>query len=208
MGGHAKGGPIGDLDGRAGQVQGHDRNVRGQRGGQQDRHLVVLPGVQVDDVPFGEELGHPGLEDAEVGPAVLGGLGSRVAGDPEHLADADLRVLGELAEQAHRAVLQVREGAIGRAGRPEAVEVGEGLVGEIDRGDADGHAGVRELGDLLRQERSARVRVALVPAPAGQVLPVLGEAGDVGRFGEVGRAGDEQRAAVFGLGGGVDPRAP
>ena len=38
----------------------------------------------------------------------------------------------------------------------------------------------------VRQDRAVRVRVALVPAPAGHVAEVLAEAGDVGRLGEVG----------------------
>ena len=187
---------VGDGHRRPRQVQGHDGHVRGQRGAQHDGHLVVLPGVQVDDGALGEELRDAGLEDAEVGARVLGRLRPRVAGDPEDLAQPQLGVLGHLAEEAQRAVLQVRERGVGRAGAPEAVEGLARVRREADRGHAGQDAGVGHLRDLLRQDRAARVGVALVPAPAGQVPEVLGEAGHVGGFGEVRRAGDDERAPV------------
>ena len=123
-------------------------------------------------------------------------------------AQAQVAVLGHLAEQAHRSVLEVRERAVGRAGTPVAIEVRARVLGEVDRGHAREDAGVGELGDLLRQQCTAGVLVALVPAEAGHLAPVGGEAGDVGGVGQVGRAGDEQRPAVLGLGIGVDVRAP
>ena len=100
VGGHAQGLPVGDLDGRPGQVQGDDRRRLAQRRAQHHRHLVVLPGMQVDDVALGEQLGDARREDAEVGAGVLGGLRARVAGDPEHLAQLELAVLGHLADTA------------------------------------------------------------------------------------------------------------
>ena len=80
-------------------------------------------GCRLMIVPVGEELRHAGREDAEVRAAVLGRLRAGVAGDPDHLADLQLAVLRQLAEEAHRAVLQVGEGAVGRARAPEAVEL-------------------------------------------------------------------------------------
>ncbi len=156
----------------------------------------------------GEELRHARREDAEVRAAVLGRLGARVAGDPDHLADLELGVLGQLAEQAHGSVLEVAERPIRRARRPEAVERPERIVGEVHGRDADAHAGIGELGDLLRQQRAAWVRVAVVPAPARRAVEVLREPGDIRRLGEVRRAGDDERAAVLPLRERVDPRTP
>ncbi len=180
-----------------------------QRGGQHHRHLVVLPRVQVDDVALREELGDAGLVDAEVGAAVLGRLGAGVAGDPDHLADLQLAVLGELAEEAHRAVLQVAERAVGGAGRPEAVERGHRVIGQVDGGDAHADAGVGELGDLLRQQRAAQVRVAVVPAPAGQLLrsPWRSRRCWSTRPGPREQAMNSGRS-YSGAGGGVHPGAP
>ena len=58
-------------------------------------------------------------------------------------------------------------------------------IADPDVLDPAGDAGVREFGDLLREERAARVRVPLVPAPALHALEFLHEAGDVRRLGEV-----------------------
>src|ERR1035437_2403499 len=131
-----------------------------------------------------------------------------MTGYPEHLAQLQFAVLSKLREQAHRAVLQVRERGVGRARTPEAVEVLHWVCGEIHGGEAAHDAGIGEFGDLLRQQAAARVLVALVPAPALLALEILGEAGDAGRVGQVGRAGDEDRAAVVLLRIGIDPRAP
>src|SRR5260370_3609471 len=90
--------------------------------------------------------------------------------DPEHLADLELAILRELAEEAHLAVLQIGERPVRRARAPEAVEVGERVGGEVDRRDRARDAGVRELRDLLREQRAGRVRVPLVPAPALDAL--------------------------------------
>ena len=123
VGRHAQRRAVGQLDRRSRQVQRHDRHVRGQRRGEHHGHLVVLPRVQVDHVALREELRDVRGEDAEVGTRVFGRLGAGVAGDPQHLAELQLAVLRELAEQAHRSVLEVRERAVGGARAPEAVEL-------------------------------------------------------------------------------------
>ena len=66
-------------------------------------------------------------------------------------------VLRELAEQAHRPVLEIRERAVSRARAPEAVEVVERVGGHVDRGQADDQPGVAELRDLRRQHRAVEV---------------------------------------------------
>ena len=136
-------------------------------------HLVVLPRVQVDDVPDGEQLGDADGEDAEVGAGVLGRLRAGVARDPQHLADLELAVLGELAEQPHRPVLEVGERAVGGARAPEPVEPLERVLGQVDRGQPGDQPGVGELGDLGRQQGAGRVArsARTSPCPASRRSP-------------------------------------
>ena len=208
MGVHSQRFPIGNRDLRPCQVQRDDRRLLLQRGRQHDRDLVVLPRMQVDDMSVGEQLGHSGGEDPEVRPRVLGGLGSGVPGDPDDLAHSQVAVLGQLAEEAHRTVLQVRKRAVGRAGGPEAAELLHRIGSQVDRGDAYRDPGIAELGDLLGQQRPAWVGISVVPAPALDAVESLGESADVRGIGKVGRAGDEQRPAILRAGESVDPGAP
>jgi hypothetical protein len=60
-------GAVGDLDRGPRQVQGNDGGVGLQGGCQAGSDFVVLPRVQIDDLSHGEQLGHGGGEDAEVG---------------------------------------------------------------------------------------------------------------------------------------------
>jgi len=99
--------------------------------------------------PAGNSWVTPGLNTPKWVREVLGRLRTRVAGYVDQLADLQLGVLGELAEQSQRSVLQVRERAVGAACAPEAVKSLEGIVGEVHAGHPGKDAGVRELGDLL-----------------------------------------------------------
>ncbi len=63
---HAQRLAVGQLDRRPRQVQCNERHVRRQGRAENDRHLVVFPRMEIDHVPFREELRHGGLEDAEV----------------------------------------------------------------------------------------------------------------------------------------------
>ena len=67
------------------------------------------------------------------------------------------------------------------------VEVIFGVLGEVDRRDANHQAGVGELGDALGQDHAVGIGFALVPAGVLQVTVGIAETGDVGRAGQVGR---------------------
>ena len=134
--------------------------------------------------------------------------GPEVARDPQHLADLELAVLGQLAEQPHQPVLQVRERAVCRACAPEAVELSERVRRKVDRGQPGHHPGVGELGDLRRQERPRRVRMPVIPAGPRRPVEVMAEPRDVGGFGQVGGGRDEQRPAVLAQRERVHVRAP
>ena len=145
---------IGDLDRRARQVQGDDRRAVARPAASSTGTSLCSQGCRSHDLAVGEQLGHARLEDAEVRAAVVGGLGPRVAGHPDHLADLDLRVLRQLAEQAHGPVLQVGEASRRWSRRRRSRRhSSKGRSAKFTRGDPDGDPGVRELGDLLRQER-------------------------------------------------------
>ena len=103
-------------------MESDDRRRGLQRRTQDHRNLVVLPRMEIDHVPVGEELGHSRREDSEVGARVLSSLRTGVAGHPDDLPHLQVTILGELAEEAHLPVLEIAEGAIGGAGGPEAVE--------------------------------------------------------------------------------------
>jgi len=179
-----------------------------ERRREHDRYLVVLPRVDVDHLTVGEQLGHAGTEDAEVGAAVLGGFGTGVRGDPHRLADLQLSVLGHLAEQAHGAVFQVGERTVGRAGGVEAVEFLLWLLGQVHCRHADADRAVGELGNSLRQDDTFGVVLPVVPAAILHVVVVRTEPGDVRRSGQIGRADDEQRPAVLLLAVAVDVATP
>ena len=68
----------------------------------------------------------------------------------QYLADLDLRVLRQLAEEPHGPVLEVREGSVGRARGHETLPLLERPLRKVDRGDPARDPRVRELGDLLR----------------------------------------------------------
>ncbi len=119
-----------------------------------------------------------------------------------------LGVLGQLAEQPQRAVLEVAERAVGAHRAPVAVELGQRVGREVDRGEPGEQAGVGELRDLGGQQRARRVGVALVPAAAGLAAEAVPEPGEVRGLGEVRRRGREQRPAMVAERSGVDPAGP
>ena len=127
---------------------------------------------------------------------------------PEDLSDPELAILGELAEQAHRSVLEIDERAVRRAGRPEPVEARLGVFREIDARDADRDSRIREFGDPLRQERSLGILGPLILPPAFQFAEVVREPRDVRRVSEVGGERDENGPAVLLLRPGVHPGSP
>ncbi|MBA7715352.1 hypothetical protein ES703_124393 [subsurface metagenome] len=71
-------------------MQGDDRHIGSQCGSQGRGHLVVLPGVQVDDLAIGEQLGDSRRKDAEVSAAVLSGFRPRMAGDPQQATHLEI----------------------------------------------------------------------------------------------------------------------
>ena len=89
---------LGHGDGRPGEVQSDDGHIGGQGGPQGRGHFVVFPGIKVEHVPLGKQLRYPRRENAEVGPAVLGRLGTGVPGHPQQPPHLELRILGYLAE--------------------------------------------------------------------------------------------------------------
>ena len=179
---------IGDRDGGPGEVQGDRGAVRVARAAPSTTGTSLYSqGCRSITCPSGKSWVTPG---AKMPKWVR--LSSAVSG-PEcpatqiTLPDLELAVLGELAEEAHGAVLQVAERAVGRAGGGESVPFLERPLGEVDRGDAGRHAGVGELGDLLREEHPLGIGVALVLAPSLDIAAeVLGQPGEVGRIGQVG----------------------
>ena len=157
---------------------------------------------------FREQLSDACLEDPEVGAGVVSGLRTGMTGDPQELSDLQLTVLSKLAEQPHRSVLEVGEGAVGRAGAPESFEPGEGVGRQVDRCQTCQETCVRELGDLGRQQSPGRVLVTLVPAEPREVTKVRRESRDVRRFGKVSRAGNEEGTTVGAFRLGIDVRPP
>ncbi len=199
---------IRNLDFRPGEVQRHHRRVLLQCRCQQHRHLIELPGMQVDDLTTGKHLGHSRSEDTEVGAAVVGCLRPGMAGHPEHLAQPPITVLGQLAEQPHHTVQKVGEGTVGGGGSPESPEISRRILGEIHAGQSGHDTGVGELGDLLGQQCPFFATVAFVPSVALERPEGGAETADIGGAGQISRAGQEQGLPVLLCTQGVDPGPP
>ena len=77
-------------------MQGDDWHICFQSCTQKDRHLVMFPGVKVDDLTFGEQLGDAWRENAKVRAAVIRRFRPGMTGDPDNLTDLQFAILAQL----------------------------------------------------------------------------------------------------------------